>query len=113
MRSLENNLATRAFAPDRVQVLHLLSSQMAISLENNLLFEERLRAEVPSAFSPSPPWPWPSPSTTRRPWPAALDGDGRPAPAASLGKPLLHPSAPALSLNTAPIPPIRACLPLE
>lgn len=44
MRSWENNLATRAFAPDRVQVLQLLSSQMAISLENNLLFEERLRA---------------------------------------------------------------------
>ncbi|MCY1079845.1 ATP-binding sensor histidine kinase [Archangium lansingense] len=49
---LENNLATRAFAPDRVRVLQLLSSQMAISLENSLLFgklhveiEERRRAE--------------------------------------------------------------------
>ncbi|HEX6863485.1 MAG TPA: ATP-binding protein, partial [Thermoanaerobaculia bacterium] len=42
---LENNLATRAFAPDRVRVLQLLSSQMAISLQNSLLFE-KLHAEV-------------------------------------------------------------------
>ncbi len=42
---LENNLATRAFAPDRVRVLQLLSSQMAISLENSLLFE-KLHVEV-------------------------------------------------------------------
>ncbi|MCP3098469.1 AAA family ATPase [Myxococcus sp. K15C18031901] len=42
---LENNLATHAFTPDRVRVLQLLSSQMAISLENSLLFEERRRAE--------------------------------------------------------------------
>jgi predicted ATPase/signal transduction histidine kinase len=47
---LENNLATRAFAPDRVQVLQLLSSQMAISLENSLLFEERRRAESAVRF---------------------------------------------------------------
>ncbi|WNG37678.1 AAA family ATPase [Archangium violaceum] len=47
---LENNLATRAFAPDRVQVLQLLSSQMAISLENSFLFEERLRAESAVRF---------------------------------------------------------------
>jgi predicted ATPase/signal transduction histidine kinase len=42
---LENNLATRAFAPDRIRVLQLLSSQMAISLENSLLFE-KLHVEV-------------------------------------------------------------------
>ncbi|WP_158502098.1 ATP-binding sensor histidine kinase [Vitiosangium sp. GDMCC 1.1324] len=42
---LENNLATRAFTPERVRVLRLLSSQIAISLENSLLFE-RLRIEV-------------------------------------------------------------------
>ncbi|WP_224366223.1 sensor histidine kinase [Hyalangium versicolor] len=42
---LENNLATRAFPPNRVQVLKLLSSQMAIALENSLLFE-RLQVEV-------------------------------------------------------------------
>ncbi|WNG59932.1 AAA family ATPase [Archangium gephyra] len=42
---LENNLATRAFAPGRVRVLQHLSSQMAISLENSLLFE-KLHAEV-------------------------------------------------------------------
>ncbi|QRK07690.1 AAA family ATPase [Archangium violaceum] len=42
---LENNLATRAFTPERVRLLRLLSSQIAISLENSLLFE-RLRIEV-------------------------------------------------------------------
>ncbi|WNG48707.1 AAA family ATPase [Archangium minus] len=42
---LENNLVTRAFTPERVRVLRLLSSQIAISLENSLLFE-RLRVEV-------------------------------------------------------------------
>jgi signal transduction histidine kinase len=42
---LENNLATRAFAPDRVRVLRLLSSQMAIALENSRLFE-KLQIEV-------------------------------------------------------------------
>ncbi|PTL81382.1 ATP-binding sensor histidine kinase [Vitiosangium sp. GDMCC 1.1324] len=42
---LENNLATRAFAPGRIRVLQLLSSQMAISLENSLLFE-KLHVEV-------------------------------------------------------------------
>ncbi|WP_158501964.1 AAA family ATPase [Vitiosangium sp. GDMCC 1.1324] len=49
---LENNLATRAFTPERVRLLRLLSSQIAISLENSLLFEqsrieveERKRAE--------------------------------------------------------------------
>ncbi|MFP2927142.1 GAF domain-containing protein [Pyxidicoccus sp. 3LG] len=47
---LENNLATHAFLPDRVQVLQLLSSQMAISLENSLLFEERKQAEASVRF---------------------------------------------------------------
>ncbi|TQF13534.1 AAA family ATPase [Myxococcus llanfairpwllgwyngyllgogerychwyrndrobwllllantysiliogogogochensis] len=47
---LENNLATHAFTPDRVRVLQLLSSQMAISLENSLLFEERKRAEEAVRF---------------------------------------------------------------
>ncbi|WP_164018034.1 AAA family ATPase [Pyxidicoccus trucidator] len=42
---LENNLATRAFSSDRVRILQLLSSQMAISLENSLLFE-KLQVEV-------------------------------------------------------------------
>ncbi|PTL78247.1 AAA family ATPase [Vitiosangium sp. GDMCC 1.1324] len=42
---LENNLATRAFTPERVRVLRLLSSQIAISLENSLFFEQ-LRIEV-------------------------------------------------------------------
>ncbi|MBN1209986.1 MAG: AAA family ATPase [Myxococcaceae bacterium] len=42
---LENNLATRAFTPERVRVLQLLSSQMAVSLENSRLFEQ-LKVEV-------------------------------------------------------------------
>ncbi len=35
---LENNLTTGAFTPKRLEVLNLLSSQMAISLENSLLY---------------------------------------------------------------------------
>lgn len=35
---LENNLATGAFTPDRLEILRLLSSQAAISLENALLY---------------------------------------------------------------------------
>ncbi|WP_169791657.1 AAA family ATPase [Sandaracinus amylolyticus] len=42
---LENDLVTRAFTAERVQVLRLLSSQIAISLENSRLFED-LRLEV-------------------------------------------------------------------
>ncbi|MCY1078861.1 AAA family ATPase [Archangium lansingense] len=42
---LENNLATRVFTPERVRMLRLLSSQIAISLENSLFFG-RLRIEV-------------------------------------------------------------------
>ena len=41
----ENNLATDAFTPERVEVFRLLSAQMAIALENSLLFEERRRVE--------------------------------------------------------------------
>jgi predicted ATPase/signal transduction histidine kinase len=54
---LENNLATRVFTPDRVQLLQLLSSQMAVSLKNSLLFaaltrqiEDRKRAEAAVGF---------------------------------------------------------------
>jgi len=35
---LENNLTEGAFTPQRLQVLNLLSSQMAISIENSLLY---------------------------------------------------------------------------
>ncbi len=42
---LENNLATSVFSPDRVRVLQLLSSQMAISLEIAQLFE-KLTSEI-------------------------------------------------------------------
>ncbi|MEB3827534.1 trifunctional serine/threonine-protein kinase/ATP-binding protein/sensor histidine kinase [Phormidium sp. CCY1219] len=35
---LENNLTTGAFTPDRLEILRLLSSQAAISLENALLY---------------------------------------------------------------------------
>jgi signal transduction histidine kinase len=42
---LENNLATRLFAPDRVDLLQLLSSQIATSLQNSQLFE-RLTSEI-------------------------------------------------------------------
>ncbi|MCP3145373.1 AAA family ATPase, partial [Pyxidicoccus xibeiensis] len=54
---LENELATRAFTPERVGVLRALSSQLAISLENSQLFEqlkvevnERRRAEAAVRF---------------------------------------------------------------
>lgn len=36
---LENNLATGAFTPSRLEMLRILSSQMAISIENALLYE--------------------------------------------------------------------------
>jgi len=49
---LENNLVTGAFTSERIEVLKLLSSQIAISLENSNLFTdlvkentERKRAE--------------------------------------------------------------------
>ncbi|HSV46291.1 MAG TPA: ATP-binding protein, partial [Ramlibacter sp.] len=37
---LENNLATRAFTPDRLQVLELLAGQAAVSLENAQLYSD-------------------------------------------------------------------------
>ena len=37
---LENNLTTNAFRPDRIQVMQMLCSQAAISLENARLYEE-------------------------------------------------------------------------
>ncbi len=47
---LENNLTTDAFTPDRVEILKVLSSQIAVSVENSLLYanleekvEERTR----------------------------------------------------------------------
>ena len=40
---LENNLTTAAFTQDRLEVLKLLSSQAAISIENAKLYSERLR----------------------------------------------------------------------
>ncbi|MGB3514134.1 MAG: AAA family ATPase [Microcoleaceae cyanobacterium] len=36
---LENNLATEAFTPDRIKVLHLLMTQAAISIENARLYQ--------------------------------------------------------------------------
>ena len=54
---LENNLATRVFTPERVRLLTTLSSQLATSLQNSLLFErlsqeidERKRAEATVRF---------------------------------------------------------------
>ncbi len=35
---LENNLTTNAFTPERIEVLKVLSSQIAISIENSLLY---------------------------------------------------------------------------
>ena len=37
---LENNLTTAAFSPDRIQVLNLLSSQAAISIDNANLYQD-------------------------------------------------------------------------
>jgi signal transduction histidine kinase len=53
---LENNLATRAFTPERLRLLLTLSSQIATSLQNSLLFEKlnqaiRLRDEFMSVAS--------------------------------------------------------------
>ncbi|HXV99676.1 MAG TPA: GAF domain-containing protein, partial [Anaerolineae bacterium] len=49
---LENNLATDAFTPDRIEIMQILSAQAAISLENARLYNEmsqemadRMRAE--------------------------------------------------------------------
>ncbi|HUB47472.1 MAG TPA: AAA family ATPase [Acetobacteraceae bacterium] len=43
---LENNLAPRVFAPDRIAVLKLLASQAAISLENSRLYRELAEREA-------------------------------------------------------------------
>jgi predicted ATPase/GAF domain-containing protein/tRNA A-37 threonylcarbamoyl transferase component Bud32 len=40
---LENNLSTGAFTPDRLEVLQILSSQAAISLQNAQLYSDRIR----------------------------------------------------------------------
>ncbi|WP_424094889.1 AAA family ATPase [Moorena producens] len=37
---LENNLSTGAFTPDRLEILNLLTSQAAISIENSLLYRQ-------------------------------------------------------------------------
>lgn len=42
---LENNVATRAFTPDRIEVLKLLSAQAAISFENARLYESVVLSE--------------------------------------------------------------------
>ena len=42
---LENNLTTGAFTPDRLEVLNILSSQAAISIENAFLYCEVLERE--------------------------------------------------------------------
>jgi predicted ATPase/signal transduction histidine kinase len=50
---LENNLTTGAFTPDRLEVLNLISSQLAISIENALLYAnlEQKVAERTQALS--------------------------------------------------------------
>lgn len=47
---LENQLVTRAFSDDRLRPLTLLSSQIAISLGNSLLFERQVRSERQARF---------------------------------------------------------------
>jgi serine phosphatase RsbU (regulator of sigma subunit) len=52
---LENNLTTHAFTEERLEVLNMLSAQMAISLENALLYNslERKVAERTAALNES------------------------------------------------------------
>jgi GAF domain-containing protein len=38
---LENNLTDKAFTPERIEVLNLLSSQIVVSIKNSLLMAER------------------------------------------------------------------------
>ncbi len=53
---LENNLTTGAFTPDRVEILNILASQAAISMENSKLYQNMLKLNlsyerfVPSQF---------------------------------------------------------------
>ena len=42
---LENRLTPEIFSPDRIEVLQLLTSQIAISIENTMLFEKHRTAE--------------------------------------------------------------------
>jgi PAS domain S-box-containing protein len=42
----ENNLSTDAFSLERVELFKMLSGEIAVALENSLLFEERQRAEA-------------------------------------------------------------------
>ena len=46
----ENNLATHVFTQERVRIFEVLSSHIAIALDNSLLFEERVRAEATVRF---------------------------------------------------------------
>jgi signal transduction histidine kinase len=46
----ENDLATGVFQPERVRLFGLLSTAIAIALENSMLFEERARAEATMRF---------------------------------------------------------------
>jgi predicted ATPase/serine/threonine protein kinase/signal transduction histidine kinase len=46
----ENNLASDAFHPERVRLFELLSTQIAISLENGQLYAERAHAEARARF---------------------------------------------------------------
>ncbi len=43
---LENNVASGAFTPDRMQVMQALSAQASISLENALLYDETRQSEA-------------------------------------------------------------------
>ena len=42
----ENNLSFHTFTPERVEMFKLLSAQMAVALENSILFEERERTQA-------------------------------------------------------------------
>ncbi|MCB0166190.1 MAG: SpoIIE family protein phosphatase, partial [Anaerolineae bacterium] len=43
---LENNLTTAAFTPERIEVLQFLSTQIAISIENAVLYDDLKKAEA-------------------------------------------------------------------
>ncbi|MCB9107271.1 MAG: AAA family ATPase [Anaerolineales bacterium] len=43
---LENNLTTKAFTPERIEVLQFLSTQIAISIENAVLYDDLKKAEA-------------------------------------------------------------------
>jgi GAF domain-containing protein len=50
MLYFENNLATGVFHPERVRLLALLATEIAIALENSLRFEARLRSAATARF---------------------------------------------------------------